>query len=72
MEKRSHVNTMEDQLETIGDGKLCSAELLDPMNVLCWNIQGMKNPRMVQALRKVLRKHSQNLVFLSKTRLFGT
>ncbi|KAL5781656.1 hypothetical protein ACOSP7_006685 [Xanthoceras sorbifolium] len=39
--------------------------------ILCWNVRGLGSPRAFLALRKVIRKQSPNLVFLSETRLKG-
>ncbi|KAL5758842.1 hypothetical protein ACOSP7_021453 [Xanthoceras sorbifolium] len=41
------------------------------MSILCWNVRGLGSPRAFLALRKVIRKQSPNLVFLSETRLKG-
>ncbi|KAL5836959.1 hypothetical protein ACOSQ3_014128 [Xanthoceras sorbifolium] len=39
--------------------------------IICWNVRGLGSPRAFLALRKVIRKQSPNLVFLSETRLKG-
>ncbi|KAL5805657.1 hypothetical protein ACOSQ4_028390 [Xanthoceras sorbifolium] len=41
------------------------------MSILCWNVRGLGSPRAFLALRKVIRKQSPNLVFLSETKLKG-
>ncbi|KAL5800890.1 hypothetical protein ACOSQ3_032522 [Xanthoceras sorbifolium] len=41
------------------------------MSIICWNVRGLGSPRAFLALRKVIRKQSPNLVFLSETRLKG-
>ena len=41
------------------------------MSVLCWNVRGLGNPRAFNRLRKLIRKSSPDMVFLSETRLFG-
>ncbi|TXG62054.1 hypothetical protein EZV62_013417 [Acer yangbiense] len=39
------------------------------MSILCWNVQGLGNLRAFQALKRVLKSSSPNVVFLSKTKL---
>ena len=39
------------------------------MNSLCWNCQGIGNPRTVHALGDYVRHWNPKLVFLSKTNL---
>lgn len=41
------------------------------MSCLCWNVQGMGNPKTITALRKVLFRVTPSLVFLFETRLAG-
>ncbi|TXG68544.1 hypothetical protein EZV62_003479 [Acer yangbiense] len=38
---------------------------------LCWNVLGLGNPRAFAALRRLMKKHSPDLVFLSKTKSNG-
>ena len=39
------------------------------MTSLCWNCQGIGNPRTVYALREYLRRWNPELIFLSETKL---
>ncbi|KAL5759510.1 hypothetical protein ACOSQ2_018348 [Xanthoceras sorbifolium] len=41
------------------------------MSLLCWNMRGLGNPRMFAALKRVLRKFSPGVIFLSETKLQG-
>ncbi|KAL5752883.1 hypothetical protein ACOSQ2_023390 [Xanthoceras sorbifolium] len=42
------------------------------MNLLSWNVRGLGNPRAVAKLRRVLKKFSPSLIFLSETKLRGS
>ncbi|KAK3205686.1 hypothetical protein Dsin_019732 [Dipteronia sinensis] len=39
------------------------------MNILCWNVRGLGNPRAFLALKRVIKRLSPNLVFVCETRL---
>jgi hypothetical protein len=42
------------------------------MKILSWNCRGLGNPTAVRALKKILRRHCPDLVFLMDTRLKAT
>ncbi|KAK3218463.1 hypothetical protein Dsin_012433 [Dipteronia sinensis] len=39
---------------------------------LSWNVRGLGNPRAFAALKRLLRKHSPDFVFLSEMKLLGS
>ncbi|KAL5835447.1 hypothetical protein ACOSQ4_014944 [Xanthoceras sorbifolium] len=39
------------------------------MKILCWNVQGLGNPRAFRALRNVVQNEKPLLIFLSETRI---
>ncbi|TXG60558.1 hypothetical protein EZV62_015131 [Acer yangbiense] len=50
-------------------GGACGASLPRAMIGLCWNVRGLGNPCTFTALKRLLKKHSLNLVFLSETKM---
>ncbi|KAL5794124.1 hypothetical protein ACOSP7_002718 [Xanthoceras sorbifolium] len=59
-------------LSTISKSTVLTLRPLRIMKILCWNVAGMGNPCTLTVLKKVLKIHSLNLVFLSKAKLKGT
>ncbi|KAK2655391.1 hypothetical protein Ddye_008443 [Dipteronia dyeriana] len=54
-----------------GIGDAWNPKSFGTMKIVSWNVWGLGNPRTFMALRKVLKKHSPSLVFLSETKLRG-
>ncbi|TXG63812.1 hypothetical protein EZV62_010806 [Acer yangbiense] len=49
--------------------KACGAGPPRAMIGLCWNVRGLGNPCTVAALKKLVKKHSPDLIFLSETKM---
>ncbi|TXG53075.1 hypothetical protein EZV62_022244 [Acer yangbiense] len=68
---KSHIGWESSSVYSYG-GVVLSAGLPRAMIGLSWNVWCIGNPRMFAALKRLFKKHSPDLVFLSKTKLGGS